>query len=54
MINCSEYHASQFIRQRNRDFEHEPTCTMHGIGQRPYVQLLEMLEAIQNNLPDER
>jgi hypothetical protein len=52
MINCSECRAAQFIQHRDRDFEHRLTCTRRGIGQRPYAELLEMLKAIQGELPD--
>lgn len=54
MINCSECCAAQFIQQRGRDFEHGPTWTRRRAGQRPYMELLEMLKAIQDDLPDER
>ncbi|WP_226507501.1 hypothetical protein [Pseudomonas sp. MWU16-30317] len=54
MINCSECRAAQFIQHRDRDFEHAPTCSRRGPGQRPYMELLEVLKAIQDDLPDER
>ncbi|MGI4841431.1 MAG: hypothetical protein ACRYF9_27935 [Janthinobacterium lividum] len=53
MINCSACRAAQFMAQRDREFEHEPTCPRAGPGQRPYMELLEMLKAIQDDLPDE-
>lgn len=53
MINCSECYAAQFMVNRDTDFEHGPTCTRRGPGQRPYMELLEMLTAIQDDLPDE-
>jgi hypothetical protein len=53
MINCSECRAAQFIQQRGRDFEHAPTCSRRGPGQKPYMDLVEMLKAISDELPDE-
>ena len=51
MINCSECWAAQFMAQRDSDFEHGPTCPRHGPGQRPYMELLEMLREMQDELP---
>jgi hypothetical protein len=53
MINCSECWAAQFIAHRDREFEHGPTCAWRGPGQRPYMELLEMLKAIQDDLPED-
>ena len=51
MINCAECHAAQFMVQRDSDFVHEPTCSQRRPGQRPYMELLEMLKAMQDELP---
>lgn len=52
MLNCSECLAGQFMAQQNNDFVHGPTCSRRGPGQRPYLDLLAMLKAMQDELPD--
>lgn len=47
MINCSECHAAQFMPEREADFVHSPDCSRYGSGQRPYMELLQMLEKMQ-------
>lgn len=44
MINCVECHAPQFMQHRDSDFVHAPGCSRRGPGQRPYGELMEMLE----------
>ena len=53
MINCSECWAAQFMSQRDKEFEHASICPRRGPGQRPYMELLEMLKAIQDDLPED-
>jgi hypothetical protein len=51
MINRAQCHAAQFMQQRDGDSEHGSTCPLRGTGQRPYMELLEMLKEMQNALP---
>ncbi|USW93353.1 hypothetical protein NHF39_17630 [Pseudomonas proteolytica] len=39
--------------RRDKDFEHASICPRRGPGQRPYMELLEMLKAIQDDLPED-
>jgi hypothetical protein len=50
MINCSECYSAQFMALCDADFEHEPTCSRRGPGQRPYMELLDMLKAMEDEL----
>lgn len=44
MVNCKECHAGQHLAHRELAFAHKPTCSRDGIGQHPYIELLEVLK----------
>jgi hypothetical protein len=44
MVNCKECHAGQRQAHRELAFAHKLSCSREGIGQYPYVELLEVLK----------
>lgn len=48
MLNCTECHAPQFMQDRESDFVHLPGCSRKGPGQRPYMELLRILQKMQD------
>jgi hypothetical protein len=50
MINCSECHAAQFMAHRSLAFVHKADCSREGAGQYPYLDLLAILTAMQDEL----
>lgn len=44
MVNCKECHAGQHQAHRDLAFVHKPSCSREGVGQYPYIELLEVLK----------
>ena len=43
MVNCKECHAGQPMAHREFAFAHEAWCSRQGLGQFPYLELLEVV-----------
>lgn len=53
MINCSECHAAQFMAHRSLAFVHAAGCSREEVGQYPYLDLLAILTAMQDELAEQ-